>query len=170
MDPIQYWISNKFFWIPFYAFLLGLVIYRYKKKAILIVVLMAGLIGAADQTSQFFKYGVERYRPCRTESTHLPIPHIVENHCGGKYGFFSAHSSNSFAIAMFVGCLLLPFYGKARSYLLLWAGIVAYSRIYLGVHYPSDIFVGALFGMLYGWLFYKLFSLLDKNLVESSKG
>lgn len=168
MDHIQYWISNKYLWIPFYAFLLGLIIYKYKKKAILIIVLLIGLITVADQTSRTFKYGVERFRPCREESTHQPKPHLVENHCGGKYGFFSAHSANSFAVAFYVGCLLLPFYSKARRYLLIWAAVVAYSRIYLGVHYPSDIFVGAIFGCLYGWLFFKLFTLFERRLFKKA--
>ena len=130
-------------------------------KFFLIIFLLIGLITVADQTSRAFKYGVGRYRPCRTESTHQPKPHLVKGHCGGKYGFYSAHAANTFAIAMFIGSLLIPIVKKAKYILLIWAGIVAYSRVYLGVHYPSDITIGALSGFFYGWLFLLIFHKLS---------
>ena len=164
MDSIQYWISDKYIWIPFYILLLVGIVYHYKKKSIVIVFMVAGLVTASDQSSQFFKYEVGRYRPCRSESNHQPKPHIVHEHCGGKYSFYSAHASNSFAIALFLGYLLIPVVRHAKKYLLVWAAIVAYSRIYLGVHYPSDVFVGALSGLFYGWLFWKAYSYLDGKL------
>jgi len=164
MDSIQFWISDKYVWIPFYILLLVGIVYHYKKKSILIVFMVAGLVTVSDQSSQFFKYGVGRYRPCRTESIHQPKPHLVKNHCGGKYSFYSAHASNSFAIALFLGSLLIPVVRKSKRYLLVWAAIVAYSRIYLGVHYPSDILFGALSGSLYGWLFWKFYNYLDSKL------
>lgn len=166
MDPIQKWISDKYIWIPFYALLLAGVIYKYKKKAVLIVVLLIGLIAATDQTSRAFKYGVGRYRPCRPESTHMPKPHTVEKHCGGKFSFYSAHASNTFGLAVFIGSLLLPLIKGARKYLLIWAAIVTYSRVYLGVHYPSDITIGAITGMFYGWLFFKLFIWLEAKVYK----
>lgn len=157
MDPIQYWISDKYIWIPFYLLLLIGAFKLYKKKAWLVVVFIIAVIAASDQTSQAFKYGFKRYRPCRTESAHTPKPHIINNHCGGKYSFFSAHAANSFGVAAFVGSILLPLLSWVRIALLLWALIVSYSRIYLGVHYPADITLGALFGLFYGFLFYRLF-------------
>ena len=161
MDFIQFWISDKYIWIPFYILLLVGVICHYRRKSILIVVMVAALVTLSDQSSQVFKYGVGRYRPCRGESMHQPKPHLVKNHCGGKYSFYSAHASNSFAIALFLGFLLTPVVKRSKSILIFWAAIVAYSRIYLGVHYPSDILVGTFFGITYGWLFWKLFQFIE---------
>lgn len=166
MDIIQYWISNKYIWIPLYILLLFGIIIHYKKKSILIVLMMAGLITVCDQSSQVFKYGIGRYRPCRMESSHHPKPHLVDGHCGGKYGFYSAHASNSFALALFIGYLLTPFIRHSKKFLLIWATIVAYSRVYLGVHYPSDIVVGAFVGIFYGWLFYRGFTLINLKLSQ----
>ncbi len=164
MDSIQYWVSDKYIWIPLYMLLLVGIVYHYKKKSIIIIFLVAGLVTVSDQSSQLFKYGVGRYRPCRPESAHQPKPHVVKEHCGGKYSFYSAHASNSFAIALFIGYLLTPIVRQAKKYLLVWAVIVAYSRIYLGVHYPSDIIAGSLSGLFYGWLFWKLYSYLELKL------
>ena len=162
MDPVQYWISNKFIWIPFYAFLLFLLFKHYKKRAVLAVVFIVTLITSTDQLSGFSKRYAGRYRPCREESWHRPRPHLVDNHCGGAYGFFSAHASSAFGLAVFVGTLLMPVFNHARKYMLFWAAIVAYSRVYLGVHYPSDIFVGALVGLFLGFLFTALFKWLSQ--------
>ena len=156
MDFVMYWFSDRFFWIPLYAVLLAGVIYKYRKKAVLLIVLTAALVATTDQVSRSFKYGVERYRPCRPESDHLPKPHLINEHCGGKFGFFSAHASNTFGIAMYFGSLLIPMVKRSKQILLVWAAIVAYSRIHLGVHYPMDITCGAICGILFGWIYSKI--------------
>ena len=74
----------------------------------------------------------------------------------GRYGFFSGHAANSMAAAVFAGLLLKPYYKKLIFILLLWSTFVAYSRIYVGVHYPLDIVCGMIFGALSGFGFYKL--------------
>lgn len=168
LDPIMKFISGKLTWLPLYLFLLYLIIRQYGKKVLLIIGVVIVLITASDQLSQAFKYGFKRYRPCQELSSHAPKPHIVDNKCGGFYGFYSAHSSNSFAIAFFLGSLLLPLYRQARVLLLFWAGVVAYSRVYLGVHYPADITVGAIFGVALGWLFQFFYFKVEERLYKSN--
>jgi undecaprenyl-diphosphatase len=77
---------------------------------------------------------------------------LVKDRCGGLYGFFSGHSSNSFALAIFFITFFKSIY-PAMRWLVLWAAIVAYSRVYVGVHYPIDILCGALFGSAIGLVF-----------------
>ncbi len=152
LDFIMYWVSNKAIWAPLYAFLVFFLIKKYKTNSLWILLSVALLITASDQISVFIKNLVERPRPCHNEQI-APMVHLVKNHCGGAFGFLSSHASNSFALAVF----LIPFLkGKIRYFTpvaLSWAGIISYSRVYLGVHYPGDIVAGALLGTLLGVAF-----------------
>lgn len=167
LDPIMKVISGKLTWAPLYLLMLIGIIKHYGKKTFLIVGLVALLITASDQLSQGFKYGFKRYRPCQELSNHQPKPHIVDGKCGGKYSFFSAHSANSFAIAFFIGALLIPVWRKSKKTLLIWAVVVAYSRVYLGVHYPADIVVGAIFGILLAMLFLYFYKLIAPRIFKN---
>jgi undecaprenyl-diphosphatase len=80
----------------------------------------------------------------------------VKSNCGGYYGYFSGHSSNSFAMATFFVVLFVRHF-KLFRWLFVVAAFVAYSRIYIGVHYPLDVISGTFFGVLSGWLFAKLY-------------
>ena len=82
---------------------------------------------------------------------------LVKSRCGGKFGYFSAHAANSFALAVFFWHILKSELKHVGLVLLIWAFFVAYSRIYIGVHFPLDVITGALLGSLFGWLFSKLF-------------
>lgn len=154
-DVIMHYASIKFSWIPLYAFLLFLIIKRYKKNTFVILVFVALTIALSDQVClHFFKNVFLRYRPCHNLVLMAKI-HLVDN-CGGKYGFISSHAANAFALAFFINRL---FYKESNSYKLLfiWAAFVSYSRIYLGQHYPSDVFVGALVGISAAFLCSKLY-------------
>ena len=146
-DPFWLFITNKWASIPVYLLLL---IFSYRllgfKKTGLLLIAIALLITASDQLANFFKYGVQRPRPCYDpEIGHLV--RLVKASCGGKFGFYSAHAANSFSIASFFALLLKPYFRHAGWLLLFWAALVAYSRVYIGVHYPLDIFAGMLFGL-----------------------
>ena len=159
IDPIMAFVSEKWVWIPLYALLFFLIYRKLGWKGTIWTLLAIGLVIAlTDQfVSGFLKPTVARFRPCRTESLG-ELVHIVDGHCGGKYGFASSHAANFFALATFMSRFL-----QKRSWTIALFGaavLTAYSRIYLGVHYPGDVLVGALVGSGFAsliWYFYARF-------------
>ena len=114
---------------------------------------IALMITITDQGANFFKDSFQRLRPCYNESISDSLRLVKEN-CGGKYGFFSAHASNSFSLAIFFGLL---FKNRIRYMIIItivYASLISYSRIYLGVHFPIDIIVGSSFGIFVGFIIY----------------
>ncbi|WP_350292492.1 phosphatase PAP2 family protein [uncultured Croceitalea sp.] len=125
------------------------------KRTIILLISVALLLFLTEQLSTLFKNGVGRLRPCYNEEI-KGILRLVKRYCGRKYGYFSAHAANSFALATFYG---LCFKKKMKSltfFLVLWALLVSYSRIYIGVHFPLDVLSGIGVGIFLGWLFFKL--------------
>ena len=161
-DNIWLIITNKLTSIPLYALLLYF-IYRHLgwRTLLFLVVIIVLLITFTDQVTNVFKHGIKRPRPCRAEEIE-DLVRFIAPRCG-RYGFFSGHSSNSMAVAVFAGLLLRPYYKHLIFMLLFWSAIVAYSRIYVGVHYPLDIISGMTFGALSGYIFFKLQELLRKR-------
>lgn len=156
-DGFWMFLTNKWSAIPLYFFL-AFISYKQLgvKKFIVFLVMIALMILATDQLSNFFKYGVARLRPCHDPEV-SSIMRLVKSYCGGKYGYFSAHAANSFAIVSFFTLVLKTRVKYLGIILFLWASLVAYSRIYIGVHYPLDIITGVSVGLLFGWLFSKLY-------------
>jgi len=154
-DSFWLLVTNKLTFIPLYILFLYLIYKKFGVKTmLLLIVVIAAMITFTDQTTNLFKHGFERLRPCREEGV-KEFMRFIAPRCG-KYGFFSGHSSNTMAVAVFAGLLLKPYYKKLIFILLFWSVLVAYSRIYVGVHYPLDIFCGMIFGALSGFGFYKL--------------
>jgi len=157
------WISERFSWIPLYLILAVLMSFKFKWKFLIILPFVALLIFFADQISvHFFKDVFLRLRPCHNP-TIADLVHIVNNHCGGQYGFVSSHAANTFALAVFVGLVLKKHFKWMLCFLIIWAAIVSYSRIYLGVHYPGDILGGALLGALIGFVMWKALCYSNKS-------
>ena len=157
MDPVMWLFSKTEASIPLYAFLLFHIHKVYKEKTWGILLSVGLLILMTDQfTSGLMKPFFERLRPSHEPSLEGMV-HLVNGYSGGSYGFASSHAANTFGIAMFLNCILK----KVKpwiSWLFLWAAFVSYTRIYLGVHYPGDILVGALVGVLFGWVVFKVYS------------
>lgn len=120
------------------------------------LVFTALLITVTDQLSNFFKYGVQRLRPCYDLEVN-GIMRLVKNSCGGKFGYFSAHAANATAVAFFFTYLLKSKFRYIGIFLMVWAFLVAYSRIYIGVHFPLDVLSGMVIGLIMSWLFAKLY-------------
>ena len=152
LDPIMTFISGKITWAPFYIVLLYLVIKNYKKPSILIIIGIVLLVFCADQVaSGIFKPIFERPRPCHNEAI-KDLVYLPNGHCGGAYGFISSHACNTFALAAYLTLLLKKYYSKIAWVMFVWATLVAYSRIYMGVHYPGDVIAGAAVGTLIGFI------------------
>ncbi len=151
-DSIMVVISGKFSWIPFYAFLLYLMIRVVGKNIIYVISAVVLLITLSDQGSVIlFKNYFQRLRPCHEEAL-KPLIHLVNGNCGGKFGFISSHASNTMAISVFVFLFLKNNFGSKMLLIFLFPLIVSYSRIYLGIHYPGDVVCGMIFGAVLGYL------------------
>ena len=153
-DNFWIFLSNKEANIFFYSILLFFYFYNKRLKfkfseLVYVLILIAIMITITDQTANLFKDSFQRLRPCYNEVIKDSL-RLVKDSCGGKYGFFSAHASNSFTLAVFFGLL----YKKKFRYLiyisLFYASLISYSRIYLGVHFPLDIIFGASFVIIIG--------------------
>lgn len=160
-DFLFYWVSQKFTWIPFYIVLLFLGIRSLKNKWWLLILFVPLLVTVTDQASvHLFKNVFLRYRPCH--NTELKeLVHLVNGYCGGRYGFVSSHAANSFGIAAFMWLIIRQNYHYWFWVLFVaYAGLIGYSRIYLGAHYPSDVFAGAVLGIVSGTFFYYIMQLI----------
>lgn len=158
-DFVMYWLSDRFIWIPLYAFLLLLIIKKYKKQAWIVIISVILLIVLTDQISTFLKNAIERPRPCHNLSIQ-GLVYTLNGNCGGSFGFVSSHATNSFGLATMI---LLLFHGKIKLIgliMIIWASLVSFSRIYLGVHYPLDIAGGFILGTSLAILIFYILSLI----------
>lgn len=163
-DHIMWFISGKKEWIPLYLILLGLIVYKFKTKSIWILISIALVITCSDIVStKVLKEGIERFRPSHNADIEHLV-HIVNGYRGGNYGFVSSHAANSFGLAVFIALLFKD--KRITIFMIVWALVVSYSRIYLGVHYPADILGGALVGAAFAWLFYFLYQYSMNKLIN----
>jgi undecaprenyl-diphosphatase len=158
-DGFMWLVSSKIIYVPVLLAIL-IVILKDKRREFLFILLGLILtIVLCDQISGLFKSGFERWRPSR-EPMLEGLVHTVNGYLGGKYGFVSAHAANSFGFALFSSLIF-----RFKPYTIVifsWALINAYSRIYLGVHYPLDIICGAILGIICALLLYLLLSYVKK--------
>ncbi len=160
-DTVWLWITGQQHWWWFYLLLVIWLFYRLPwRKALVLVVLTIVLIGFNDQFINLVKHWTGRLRPCN-EPELRPLLHVLK--CTTQKSFFSGHAANSFLLASLMQAAVGDKWGRWPSLVLFaWATASAYSRIYVGVHYPSDVLTGALegilVGMVAGYLFRKKFS------------
>jgi undecaprenyl-diphosphatase len=162
-DAFWMLMTHKFTSIPVYLVILFLV-YKYFgiKKLAISLFFIALVITISDQIANLFKYGFERLRPCYNVDVKGVI-RLVKSSCGGRFSFFSAHASTSLAVAVFFGMLLKKHVRYVSLFIIIWALLVGYSRIYIGVHFPFDVLFGFVFGGTVGYLFYRLLLLSFKK-------
>ena len=164
----QFWmiVTNQFSWIPLFLLLFILIFKAYGwKKGIVLLLVTALLITFSDQFVNFIKDYFGRLRP-NNDPTINEIIRILKR--PRSFSFVSGHSTTSFAVTTFMILSLKQFY-KYPYILLIWPILFAYSRIYVGVHFPIDIFVGMLLGVLEGFIFYKISLVLLKKIPEDRR-
>lgn len=166
-DFLLPYLRSKTFWIPLYLLIATLLLYKYKWNALYMFLLIGLTVLICDQiSSELIKKTVERLRPCNDPDMQAQLRLLVP--CGGGFSFTSSHATNHFALAyLFFQLLrpLLPVNNKKWPYILafscfLWASSIAYSQVYVGVHYPLDITAGACLGTLVAALTFLCYKIL----------
>lgn len=162
LDVIMWQFSAIYVFVPFAFLLLYLYYQRYKlRNTAALVVCCAISIAFTDLSSNAVKHWIKRYRP--THNTELrPKLHLVKDlsgmeYEGGKYGFFSSHASNTIGVTTVLFCAASWIPRRKRVLFYVIPLLIIYSRMYMGAHYPSDILLGTIDGLLFGYLSFLIF-------------
>ncbi len=152
-DGFWLFITNQFYWTPLFLLLFYLIFKAYGwKKSLLLLLVAALLVTFSDQLVNLIKHYFERLRPNNDPFINKHIRILKTPH---SFSFVSGHATTSFAVTTFMIATLKKHY-KYIFLLLIWPMLFAYSRIYIGVHFPIDIFIGMLLGIGVGFIFYKI--------------
>ncbi len=156
-------LRNKYIWLPLYVFIASFLLINFKQKGLYLCLAFVLAAGIADGTSShLIKKNVQRLRPCKVleprKDMHLLVP------CGSGFSFPSSHATNHFAIATYLFLIFGKFFRWIKIPLVLWASSIAFAQVYVGVHYPLDVIIGALLGFLIGWGVYTLLTHLPFDL------
>ena len=157
LDTVLPYLRETKFWFPLYLFLLIFVTMNFKAKGwwwVLGFVLVAAVSDIVS--SKLIKENIIRIRPCRDVEVMQLIRFFV-NYCPQSSSFTSSHATSHFAQAMFAFLTLRPVTGKWALLFFVWAFIIAYTQVYVGVHYPFDVICGGLLGCGIGFALAKLF-------------
>lgn len=164
LDSIAPYWRNMFFWLPVYIFLVTFIIQTYKSKSWLVLFgLLITIVFSDTLSSKILKPYFKRERPCNQISIQKKVHLLVP--AGSGYSFPSSHAANHFALSFFlVG--IEPFNKKwIKILLIFWATTIALAQVYVGLHYPFDIFCGAILGAIIGW---SISNLISNNLVATT--
>ena len=143
---LPFW-RNKYVWLPLYVFIISFLLINYGRRGMYYVLLVFALVFISDtMSSKLIKNWIQRVRPCNQEEFKDEVRLLVS--CGSGYSFTSSHATNHFALAFFLILTLGKLFRKIRIPLIIWAALVAYAQVYVGVHFPLDVIAGALLGTL----------------------
>ena len=146
-DSVMWLISGKLIWVPMYVSLFFVLLKNYSYKVVFAILLAIGVVILFTDsfTAQVIRPWVCRLRPSNLDNPMSSMVHIVDGYRGGAYGFPSNHASNTWGLAFFITFLFRRY--KLTFFFFLWALLVCYSRMYLGVHYFGDLLIGGLLAL-----------------------
>ncbi|WP_315562882.1 phosphatase PAP2 family protein [Segatella oris] len=146
-DSVMWLVSGKLIWVPMYVSLFFVLLKNYSYKVVFAILLAIGVVILFTDsfTAQVIRPWVCRLRPSNLDNPMSSMVHIVDGYRGGAYGFPSNHASNTWGLAFFITFLFRRY--KLTFFFFLWALLVCYSRMYLGVHYFGDLLIGALLAL-----------------------
>ncbi|MBI4646362.1 MAG: phosphatase PAP2 family protein [Bacteroidia bacterium] len=164
-DTIMWWVSQTITWIPLYCFVLYLIIKKFGKQSFWLIFIIIIVIVFCDQLSvHLCKNIFIRFRPSHNSQLQELI-HLVNGYKGGSYGFVSSHAANTFGFAVITSLILKKLFYTIPIFF--WAGIVSYSRIYLGVHYPGDILGGIVLGSVIALAVYIVSQIISRRIRQA---
>jgi undecaprenyl-diphosphatase len=165
LDNVMWMLSGRLVWIPLFLFILSLFFYKTSwKEALLVTLFFILVFVVSDQiSSSICKPLFERFRPTN-HPDFKELVDIVNGYRGGRYGFISSHATNSFGLAVFLSLLFQD--RRVTIAVIFWALLNSYTRVYLGVHFVSDILAGMIVGSVLGYLFYELLRLTRSFLLH----
>lgn len=162
LDPLMMLFTQTQFWVPLYLFLIYLIFKNYGTEGWFVLAGVVVTILLADQiTSSLMKPFFARLRPSHEPSL-AGLVHLVDGYAGGRYGFASSHAANTFGTAWFIWKLFGTRY-RWIGLMFVWCTLMTYTRVYLGVHYPGDVIVGALVGIGSGAIGWQVYQALRKK-------
>ena len=166
VDVLMFYISKMWIWVPLYLGVIYFIVRKWKMEAIWIILSIVICVVLTDQLTNLTKEIFQRLRPSH-EPDLQGLVHHVNGYVGGRFGFVSGHSSNVFGFALLSSLIIKNMYYTWSIFT--WATIVAYSRIYLGVHYPLDIFGGIVLGVGIATIVYLILDKFRKKLIAEIK-
>lgn len=150
-DAILPYFRDSVFWVPLYLFIFAFVVLNYGKKGLWWALLFLATVAVSDLLGTYaFKETVQRIRPCNEASLADSVRLVIQT-CPGGYSFVSNHAANHFGLATFMALSFHSVFGRWVYLAYVWASLVAFSQVYVGVHYPIDVLAGALLGIAAGY-------------------